>query len=87
MKKINSILLELARAKVAEIGLSECARRLHVDASNLSKGMKGLTLDQMREKAADAIKAILARANEKIEPSKDGAVPDSTAALTRSRNS
>jgi plasmid maintenance system antidote protein VapI len=41
MKKINSILLELAGAKVAEIGLSECARRLHVDASNLSKVTDG----------------------------------------------
>jgi plasmid maintenance system antidote protein VapI len=33
----NSNLLELARAEVAEIGLSEFARRLRIDASNLSK--------------------------------------------------
>jgi tetratricopeptide (TPR) repeat protein len=37
----------------------------------------------MREKAAEAIKAILARANEKIEPSKDGA--DIDKAITDSR--
>ena len=37
----NSILLELARAKVAEIGLLEFARRLQIDASNLSKVLDG----------------------------------------------
>ncbi|MGO9232628.1 MAG: tetratricopeptide repeat protein [Methylocella sp.] len=48
-------------------------------------GMKGLTLDQMREKAAEAIKAILARANEKIEPSKDGADIDKVIAAARAK--
>jgi hypothetical protein len=37
----NSNLLELARAEVAEIGLSEFARRLRIDASNLSKVTDG----------------------------------------------
>jgi hypothetical protein len=37
----NSNLLALARAKVAKIGLSEFARRLRVDASNLSKVVDG----------------------------------------------
>jgi hypothetical protein len=37
----NSNLLVLARVKVAEIGLSEFAQRLQVDASNLSKIMDG----------------------------------------------
>jgi plasmid maintenance system antidote protein VapI len=37
----NAILLELARAETAEIGLSEFARRLQIDASNLSKVTDG----------------------------------------------
>ena len=37
----NAILLELARAETAGIGLSEFARRLQIDASNLSKVMDG----------------------------------------------
>jgi plasmid maintenance system antidote protein VapI len=37
----NAILLEVARAETAEIGLSEFARRLHVDVSSLSKVMEG----------------------------------------------
>jgi hypothetical protein len=48
-------------------------------------GMKGLTLDQMREKAAEAIKAILARADEKIEPSKDGADIDKVIVASRAK--
>jgi pimeloyl-ACP methyl ester carboxylesterase len=48
-------------------------------------GMIGLTPDQMREKAPEAIKAILARANEKIEPSKDGADVDKTIAASRAK--
>jgi hypothetical protein len=79
MTSIDALRMEMAREKGVP------AEVLAPLFENL--GMKGRTLDQMREKAADAIKAILARANEKIEPSKDGAVPDSTAALTRSRNS
>jgi plasmid maintenance system antidote protein VapI len=35
----NAILLELARAETAEIGLSEFAQRLRIDASNLGKVM------------------------------------------------
>ena len=37
----NSNLLELARAEVAEVGLSEFARRLRIDASNMGKVMDG----------------------------------------------
>jgi hypothetical protein len=37
----NSNLLELARAEVAEVGLSEFARRLRIDASNLGKIVEG----------------------------------------------
>ena len=37
----NSNLLELARVETAEIGLSEFARRLQIDASNLSKVTDG----------------------------------------------
>lgn len=37
----NSNLLELARVEVAKIGLSEFARRLQIDASNLSKVVEG----------------------------------------------
>ena len=48
-------------------------------------GMIGLTPDQIREKAPEAIKAILARANEKIEPSKDGAEIDKTIAASRAK--
>jgi hypothetical protein len=40
-EKHNSKLLELARVKVAEIGLSEFARRMQIDASNLSKVTDG----------------------------------------------
>ena len=48
-------------------------------------GMMGLTLDQMREKAPEVIKAILARANEKIEASKDGADIDKAIAASRAK--
>jgi hypothetical protein len=48
-------------------------------------GMMGLTSDEMREKAAEAITAILARANEKIEPSKDGADIDKAIAASRAK--
>ena len=48
-------------------------------------GMIGLTPDQMREKAPEAIKAILARANQKIEPSKDGADIDKAIAASRAK--
>jgi plasmid maintenance system antidote protein VapI len=37
----NSNLLEVARVEIADIGLSEFARRLKVDASNLSKVVDG----------------------------------------------
>jgi plasmid maintenance system antidote protein VapI len=40
-EKQNAILLELARAETAEIGLSEFARLLEIDASNLSKVTDG----------------------------------------------
>jgi plasmid maintenance system antidote protein VapI len=40
-KNQNLHLLELVRVKVAEIGLSEFARRLQVDASNVSKVVDG----------------------------------------------
>jgi plasmid maintenance system antidote protein VapI len=40
-EKHNSKLLELGRVKVAEIGLSEFARRLRIDASNLNKVVDG----------------------------------------------
>jgi len=48
-------------------------------------GMIGLTPDQIREKAPEAIRAILARASEKIEPSKDGADIDKTIATSRAK--
>ncbi|MGB8899475.1 MAG: hypothetical protein WCC90_09755, partial [Methylocella sp.] len=44
-----------------------------------------LTLDQMREKAPEVIKAILARANEKSEASKDGADIDKAIAASRAK--
>jgi plasmid maintenance system antidote protein VapI len=37
----NSNLLELVRVEIADIGLSEFARRLQIDASNLSKIVDG----------------------------------------------
>ena len=40
-KKQSANLLELARAETAGIGLSEFARRLQIDASNLSKVTDG----------------------------------------------
>jgi hypothetical protein len=39
-EKQNSNMLELARVEVAEVGLSEFARRLRIDASNLGKVME-----------------------------------------------
>jgi tetratricopeptide (TPR) repeat protein/pimeloyl-ACP methyl ester carboxylesterase len=68
----------------------EMAREKGVPAEVLAPlfenlGMKELTLDQMRQKAAEAIKAILARANEKIEASKDGADIDKAIAASRAK--
>ena len=48
-------------------------------------GMTGLTSDQMREKAQDAIEAIIARANAKVEPSKDGVDIDKAIAASRAK--
>ncbi|PNG26213.1 alpha/beta fold hydrolase [Methylocella silvestris] len=48
-------------------------------------GMQGLTRDEMREKASDAIQAILAQANQKAKPSQVGADVDKTIAASRAK--
>ncbi|MGJ0395076.1 MAG: tetratricopeptide repeat protein [Methylocystis sp.] len=48
-------------------------------------GMLNLTPDQMREKADEAIKAILARASQRIEKTGDGADIDKTIAASRAK--
>ncbi|WP_292531845.1 hypothetical protein [Methylocystis sp.] len=48
-------------------------------------GMLNLTPDQMREKADEAIKAILARASQKIEKTGDGADIDKAIAASRAK--
>jgi tetratricopeptide (TPR) repeat protein len=77
MTSIDTLRMEIAREKGVP------AEVLAPLFENL--GMKGLTLDQMREEAAEAIKAILARANEKIEPSKDDADIDKAIAASRAK--
>jgi tetratricopeptide (TPR) repeat protein/pimeloyl-ACP methyl ester carboxylesterase len=77
MTSIDALRMEMAREKGVPADV------LAPLFENL--GMKGLTLDQMREKAAEAIKAILARASEKIEPSKDGADIDKVIAASRAK--
>ena len=77
MTSIDALRLEVAREKgVPPEVLAPLFEKL---------GLMGLTPDQMREKAAEAIKAILARANEKIEPSKDGADIDKAIAASRAK--
>ena len=48
-------------------------------------GMLNLTPDQMREKADEAIKAIVGRANQKLEPSKEGPDIDQTIRAARAK--
>ena len=48
-------------------------------------GQKGLTLDEMRARAGEAIKELLARARQTIDPTRDGADIDATISAARVR--
>ena len=48
-------------------------------------GQSGLTLDEMHNRAGEAIEAILSRARQKVEPSNDGADIDATIGAARAR--
>jgi hypothetical protein len=48
-------------------------------------GQSGLTLDEMRSRASEAIEAILSRARQKVEPSNDGSDVDATIGAARAR--
>ena len=48
-------------------------------------GMSGLTLDEMRRRAEEAVEGILAKARQKVEPSNEGADIDATIGAARER--
>jgi len=85
---------EMAEIKATSSGIEqirlELAREKGVKPEVLAPlfenlGMTGLTSDQMREKAKEAVKAILERANQKIEPSTEGADIDKTITASRAK--
>jgi tetratricopeptide (TPR) repeat protein len=77
------------REEVAALRV-EFAREKGVDPKVLAPlfdhlGHSGLTLDEMRSRAGEAIEAILSRARQKIEPSNEGADIDAIIGAARAR--